>query len=64
MYTRTLDRSWIIVVANFTPREIAVSLPTELAIHGECLICNYEPVHTIGETVELKPYETFAIECK
>ncbi|WP_434711105.1 alpha-glucosidase [Rhizobium sp. YTUHZ045] len=64
VYTRTLDRSWIIVVANFTPRDITLSLPTELAINGECLICNYEPVHMIGETVELKPYETFAIECK
>ncbi|ANK86914.1 MULTISPECIES: glycoside hydrolase family 13 protein [Rhizobium] len=64
VYTRTLDRSWIIVVANFTPRDISLSLPTELAINGECLICNYEPVHMIGETVELKPYETFAIECK
>ncbi|WP_259666336.1 alpha-amylase family glycosyl hydrolase [Rhizobium lentis] len=64
VYTRALDRSWIIVVAKFTPRNIALSLPTELAIMGECLICNYEPVHMIGETVELKPYETFAIECK
>ncbi|MBB4577839.1 oligo-1,6-glucosidase [Rhizobium aethiopicum] len=64
VYTRTLDRSWIIVVANFTPRDITLSLPTELAINGECLICNYEPVHMISETVELKPYETFAIECK
>ncbi|MBB3350959.1 oligo-1,6-glucosidase [Rhizobium sp. BK049] len=64
VYTRALDRSWFIVVANFTARTIALSLPTELAIKGECLICNYEPVHMIGETVELKPYETFAIECK
>ncbi|MBY3214042.1 alpha-glucosidase [Rhizobium laguerreae] len=61
VYTRTFDRTRMIVVANFTPRHIALSLPSELGMNGECLICNYEPVNMINETIELSPYEAFAI---
>ncbi|WP_315860234.1 alpha-glucosidase C-terminal domain-containing protein [Rhizobium leguminosarum] len=61
VYTRTFDRTRMIVVANFTSRHIALSLPSELGMNGECLICNYEPVNMINETIELSPYEAFAI---
>jgi hypothetical protein len=30
---------------------------------GQALVWNYEPVTTIGEQIELKPYEAVAILC-
>jgi len=62
VYTRTLDQDRLVVIANFTPREVPLTVPSELAISGECLISNYEPVDALAvEKIDLKPYEAFAI---
>ncbi|WP_319025402.1 glycoside hydrolase family 13 protein [Rhizobium terrae] len=61
VYTRTLDRDRLVVVANFTAREVSLDLPGELQFTGECLTSNYEPVDALGENVALKPYEAFAV---
>jgi len=53
-----------VVIANFAARKVPLTLPRELANPGTCLIWNYEPVDTLGENVDLKPYEAFAILCE
>lgn len=65
VYSRTLDKDRLVVVANFTQRQVPLTVPSELAISGQCLISNYEPVDALpGGSVELKPYEAFAILCE
>ncbi|MDR6817982.1 oligo-1,6-glucosidase [Neorhizobium sp. 2083] len=61
VYSRTLDRQQLVVVANFTAREVTVEMPGELRMSGEGLISNYEPVNALGESLTLGPYEAFAI---
>lgn len=61
VYTRTLDRERLVVIANFTPRDLTLDLPGELECAGECLISNYEPVTDLHESITLKPYEAFAL---
>ena len=61
VYTRTLDRERLVVVANFSSRDVALHLPGELHYVGECLISNYEPVTSLGESVSMRPYEAFAL---
>ncbi|MGK6314707.1 glycoside hydrolase family 13 protein [Neorhizobium sp. DT-125] len=62
VYTRTLDKDRLVVIANFTPREVPLTVPCELAVSGKCLISNYEPIDALpGENIDLKPYEAFAI---
>lgn len=64
VYSRALDRDRLVVIANFAPHKVQLTLPRELANPGTCLIWNYEPVDTLGENVDLKPYEAFAILCE
>jgi oligo-1,6-glucosidase len=61
VYTRTLETDRIVIVANFKPGEITLTMPLELKSGGTCLICNYDPVETIGDTLTLRPFEAFAI---
>jgi oligo-1,6-glucosidase len=61
VYTRTLERDSLVVLANFSARTISLPVPGELQISGRCLISNYEPVARLTETLELRPYEAFAI---
>lgn len=61
VYTRSLDHERLVVIANFTPREVSLTIPDELKMTGQCLISNYQPVDNLGPIVELKPYEAFAI---
>jgi len=63
VYSRTLEGQMLIVVANFSRQTNSVILPHELQRSGQALVWNYEPVSTIGEQVELKPYEAFAVLC-
>ena len=60
-YTRTLDGVRLVVVGNFSAKALSVELPDELQLSGHCLISNYDPIDTLGGTLELKPYESFAI---
>jgi oligo-1,6-glucosidase len=64
IYSRTLDRQMLIVVANFSRQTNTATLPQELQRSGEALVWNYAPVTTIGEQIELKPYEAFAVLCE
>jgi len=64
VYSRTLDEERLVVVANFTARTVTAELPGELRTPGEGLISNYEPVNSLGEVVDLKPYEAFAVLTK
>jgi len=64
VYSRTLDKERLVVVANFTARTVTAELPGELRTPGEGLISNYEPVNSLGEAVDLKPYEAFAVLTK
>lgn len=61
VYSRTLDDQRIIVVASFTPDRVSLSLPDELRVQGECLIGNYEDRPSLGDSIDLQPYEAFAI---
>jgi len=61
VYTRTLDKERLTVIANFTARDVTVDLPDELQCAGECLVSNYEPVAELRESAVLKPYEAFAV---
>ena len=61
VYTRTLDRQRLVVLANFTSGTVQLDLPGELQCVGECLISNYEPITALGESLLLKPYEAFAV---
>ena len=64
VYSRSFDRDRLVVVANFSGRQIGLTIPGELKITGRCLISNYDPVETLEELIELRPYEAFAILCE
>ena len=61
VYARMLGTQQLIVIANFRPKEVAVTMPDELQRRGRCLITNYLEIDVIGETVTLRPYEAFAL---
>lgn len=61
VYSRSLDHERLVVIANFTAREVSLTIPDELKTTGRCLITNYHPIDYLGPVVELKPYEAFAI---
>jgi oligo-1,6-glucosidase len=63
-YTRTLDGRTLAVIANFSGEPVTVEVPEPMRGAGRCVISNYAPVDTLGATVELKPYEAFAIELR
>jgi oligo-1,6-glucosidase len=63
VYTRTLGGQKLLVVASFSARPLSLELPDELATTGRSLIFNYEPVERVGSTLQLEPYESFAILC-
>ena len=61
LYTRHLDDQTLIVAANFAAQGVELRVPPELQVTGEALIWNYEPVASLGETFQMRPYEAFAI---
>ncbi|WP_051679992.1 glycoside hydrolase family 13 protein [Pseudorhizobium marinum] len=63
VYSRTLEGDRLVVLANFRPHEVTVTMPDELHVQGRCLIGNYTDMDRIGETVTLRPYEAFALLC-
>lgn len=63
VYTRTLDDDRLIVMANFTSRDVTITVPNELQLCGRCLVSNYPFVDDISEELKLRPYEAFALLC-
>jgi oligo-1,6-glucosidase len=61
VYSRSLDHERLVVIANFTARQVSLTIPDELKTSGQCLISNYQPIDNLGPIVDLKPYEAFAI---
>jgi oligo-1,6-glucosidase len=64
VYTRTLGTDRMVVVASFSQHEVMLTIPDELNMTGQCLISNYEAVESLNKSIELKPYEAFAILAK
>ena len=56
-YTRALDNEKLLIVCNFTSKELDYPIP-ELYKDGSCLISNY-PDNTIGN--KLRPYEAYVL---
>ena len=56
-YTRTLDNEKLLVVCNFTDKELNYPIPAAYK-DGSCLISNY-PADTIGNN--LRPYEAYVL---
>ncbi len=61
VYTRTLDRHRLLVIASFSSNGLSLDLPDELQLSGRCLISNYQLIDRLGGSIELRPYEAFAI---
>lgn len=53
IYTRTLEETILLVVANFHEKRVSLILPEKLQLRKECLICNYKD----QEEGYLRPYE-------
>lgn len=60
MYTRTLGEEKLLVVCNFSEKEVAVGIPEEFR-KGSYLIANY-PKGEIKEQMTIRPYEAFVLE--
>ena len=60
VYTRTLENEKLLVVCNFTDREVPFAVPEEF-VGAECMISNMENEYDKKEIV-LKPYETFVLK--
>lgn len=60
VYTRTLENERLLVVCNFTDREVPFAIPGEFA-GAECMISNMENEYDKKEIV-LRPYETFVLK--
>jgi len=60
MYTRTLGEEKLLVVCNFSEKEIAVEIPEKFR-KGSYLIANY-PEGEIKEQMTIRPYEAFVLE--
>jgi oligo-1,6-glucosidase len=61
VYSRILDEERLVVIANFSGRDVELTIPNELKTTGRCLISNYNPVEQLDGVVTLRPYEAFAI---
>jgi oligo-1,6-glucosidase len=61
VYTRKLGEKRIIVMANFSSELVTATLPAELSAQGRTLITNYEPRERLEGSIEMKPYEAFAL---
>ena len=64
VYSRTLGGDRLVVLANFRPHPVSVTIPGELQVSGECVVCNYSSIHQLDENVELRPYEALAVLCE
>ncbi|SNY61120.1 alpha-glucosidase [Enterobacter sp. CC120223-11] len=61
-WLRTLDDQTLLVINNFSRERVMLKLPQEMhGWHGECLIHHYAPRELLGSSIELQPYESFAL---
>ncbi|MGE7368474.1 glycoside hydrolase family 13 protein [Neorhizobium sp. NPDC001467] len=61
VYERQLDEVRLVVVANFKPLPLSLTMPPEAQIRGLCLSSNYAARDRIDATIDLAPYEAFAV---
>ncbi|MGA1834332.1 alpha-glucosidase [Rhizobium wenxiniae] len=61
VYTRTLERHCLIVIASFSSKAMSLDIPDELQVSGRCLVSNYEPIDRLNGAINLRPYEAFSI---
>lgn len=60
-YTRELDNQRLSVVANLSDTNVHFEVPHGLKVRGNLLSYNMEPREAIGQTLNLAPYEAFAV---
>lgn len=59
VYTRTLDAQKLLVICNFTDKELSYSIPDEFAVpNRKVLISNYETDALPQKELTLKPYQS------
>ena len=59
-YTRELGAERLVVLANFSSREVIVEIPSELQGDWTSLISNYPAVANLPATLQLRPFEAMA----
>lgn len=59
VYTRTMEKTKILVVCNFTKNHTSFQIPEEFT-NAECLISNMYNSYT-NSSIDLKPYESFVL---
>lgn len=60
MYTRSLEDEKLLVICNFSEKEVTVDVPEEF-LNGSCIICNYDEPKP-EKQMKLRAYEAFVIE--
>lgn len=61
-YVRCFEGQQILVVSNFSEQQQQLDVPAEWQSESvQCLIYNYKPCTTMGTSLTLAPYESFAI---
>jgi oligo-1,6-glucosidase len=61
-WLRTLDNERLLVINNFSAEHLTLDIPEEMQHwHGECLSSNYAPRDQLAVSLELQPYESFAL---
>lgn len=61
-WLRTFGEQRLLVVNNFSALSLTLEIPEALqGLCGECLISNYAPRDTLAQSLELQPYESFAL---
>ena len=61
VYTRTLDRAVLTVIASFAPDPVMFEVPEHLVGQGSALVWNVTPRDDIDSVVRLQPFEAFAV---
>lgn len=60
-YERRLGPTRLLVFGNVSAISLSLDVPTIAQMRGRCLLSSHEPRSSVGETLELAPYEGFAI---
>jgi len=60
-YAREADGQRLSVIANFTGTELTFDVPAGMRVSGRPLVHNVAPRDELGGTVQLAPYEAFAV---
>ncbi|CCJ91539.1 Glucan 1,6-alpha-glucosidase [Cronobacter turicensis 564] len=61
-WVRRYEGDTLLVINNFFGNAITLPIPEAMqAWHGECLISNYAPRDQLAVSLELQPYESFAL---